>query len=159
MDRYGVVKMRQWLDYQDSQDGDRGEGALVMEREGHGRHLGRWVAQRRNNLGMSQELVWKRMGLQHGSMNWVTKLETGKIGKLPDQEYLEALSEALKVPVTEVLRGAGVLPEGVDQAPEIAPGSTTMHALIDMIDWTRDQTSREDVEGLLRLILDRQKRR
>jgi hypothetical protein len=117
-----------------------GKGRDMAKRaSGLGGQLGRWVASRRENLGLTQQ--------------------TGRIQNLPDFDQINALSEALRVPVTEVLRGAGVLPEGVDQAPEIAPGSTTMHALIDMIDWTRDQTSREDVEGLLRVILDRQKRR
>jgi transcriptional regulator with XRE-family HTH domain len=137
-----------------------GKGRDMAKRaSGLGGQLGRWVASRRENLGLTQQEVWERMDPPPPTANWVSKLETGRIQNLPDFDQINALSEALRVPVTEVLRGAGVLPEGVDQAPEIAPGSTTMHALIDMIDWTRDQTSREDVEGLLRVILDRQKRR
>jgi transcriptional regulator with XRE-family HTH domain len=139
--------------------GDNRRGEAMKRASGHGAQLGRWVAQRRDAIGMTQQQVWERMEPSPPTSNWISKLEVGRIQNLPEFDLLNALSVALRVPVTEVLRGAGVLPEGVDQAPEIAPGSTTMHALVDMIDWTRDQTSREDVEGLLRLILDRQKRR
>jgi transcriptional regulator with XRE-family HTH domain len=117
--------------------------------------LGRWVKARRAALGMTQEQVWQRMELDI-DQNFLAHLESGRKKSLPDTPVLIALSGALNVTVTEVLRGAGILPVDVEQPPEHAPGSATMHALVDLIDWTTNPANRENVEGLLRLILERQ---
>jgi transcriptional regulator with XRE-family HTH domain len=131
---------------------------MGMDREtGDGIQLGKWVRARRDALGMSQEDVWRRMEVENVAANWISKLETGRVRYLPDHELLHALSVALRVPVTEVLRGAGVLPVDVEAAQESAPGSATIHALVDMIDWTDNPANRQNVEGLLQLILERQK--
>lgn len=123
----------------------------------HGVQLGQWVRARRTALGMTQEQVWDRMGAPGGDMNWITHLEGGRRKSLPDTDYLVALSEALRTTMTDVLRGAGVLPIDVEETSEHAPGSQTMHALVDMIDWTMSPDNRQNVEDLLRVILNRQR--
>jgi transcriptional regulator with XRE-family HTH domain len=130
------------------------EGASV-ERRDHGVELGRWVRARRESLKLTTEQLWERTDLE-GDFNYISQLENGRRKKLPDFEILSGLAQALNVTVTEVLRGAGILPVDVEQPPEHAPGSATMHALVDMIDWTTNPANRENVEGLLRLILERQ---
>lgn len=127
--------------------------------ERFGVDLGRWVRQRRIALGMTQEQVWNRMEIPTGESNWVSKLESGRKQKLPDFDYLNGLSLALKATITDVLRGAGVLPEGIEESPEQAPGSATIHALVDMIDWTENPFNREHVEGTLQVIVQKQTKR
>lgn len=122
----------------------------------HGVELGRWVRQRREAIGLTQEQVWDRMEIERASANWMSKLESGRVKSLPDTDYLVGLAQALRTTVTDVLRGAGVLPIDVEETSEQAPGSQTIHALVDMIDWTVSPDNRANVEGLLRLILDRQ---
>lgn len=122
----------------------------------YGVELGRWVRERRTALRMTQEQVAEQSGVEVDP-NWLAQLESGRKKGLPDRAFLDGIAFALKTPLTDVLRGAGVLPVDVEASPENAAGSETMHALIDMIDWTRDTTSRENVEGLLRLILERQR--
>ena len=155
-ERTGIVNMRNLTNNVLTPLGDQ-RGTDMRETQQFGVELGRWVRQRREALGMTAEQVWTRMEMPSGESNWIAQIENGRRKKLPDFDYLNGLAVALRVPVTEVLRGAGVLPIDVEEAPEHAPGSATMHALIDMIDWTRDTSSRENVEGLLRLILDRQR--
>jgi transcriptional regulator with XRE-family HTH domain len=101
----------------------------------HGVELGRWVRQRRVSLGMTQEQVTERMEVDVAP-NWLTQLEGGRRKALPDTDLLIGLSQALRVSMTDVLRGAGVLPIDMEEAPEQAPGSRVLHALIDMIDWS-----------------------
>ena len=121
-----------------------------------GVELGRWVRAKRTALGMTQEQVAARMEMDIDP-NTIAQLESGRRKGLPDTDYLIGLAQALRVSVTEVLRGAGVLPVDLEQAPEIAPGSATIHALVDMIDWTADQRTRDHVEGLLQIIRQGQK--
>ena len=132
------------------------DSAMDESGQHYGIELGRWVRGRRQSLRMTQEEVAERIGPETDP-NYITQLENGRKKNLPDTTFLIGIAEALRTSVTDVLRGAGVLPIDVDAMPDQAPGSATMHALIDMIDWTRDTTSRENVEGLLRLILDRQR--
>jgi transcriptional regulator with XRE-family HTH domain len=131
-------------------------GGAVRQNQEYGVELGRWVKARRDTLGMTQEMVWNRMEMPSGESNWITQLEGGRRKHLPAPNYLEGLAQALRVSVTDVLRGAGILPEGTDQPKEHAPGTATIHALVDMIDWTRAPENRANVEGLLRSILERQ---
>jgi transcriptional regulator with XRE-family HTH domain len=77
----------------------------MKEREQrYGVELGKWVRQRRDALKMTQEQVWSRMEMPTGESNWIAQLENGRRKRLPDFDVLNALSEALRVPVTEVLR-------------------------------------------------------
>ena len=123
--------------------------------EAQGVELGRWVRARRTALGMTQEQVAARMEMDIDP-NYLAQMESGRKKALPDTEILLGLSQALRVSMTDVLRGAGVLPVDVEAQPESAPGSATIHALVDMIDWTANPENRLNVEGLLRLILERQ---
>lgn len=124
----------------------------------HGVELGRWVRQRRENLGMSQAEVAERMSIDmEVDQNWVTQLENGRRKGMLDFEVIAAIAAALRVSVTDVLRGAGYYPTDAEQPPEIAPGSHAIHALVDLIDWTRNPANRSNVEGLLRSIREDQR--
>jgi transcriptional regulator with XRE-family HTH domain len=104
---------------------------------------------------MTQAQVAERMEADVDT-NWITQLELGRKKGLPEWTYLHGLSLALRVPVTEIHRAAGQMPEGMEAAPEMAAGSDVIHALVDMIDWSADPTNRQNVEGLLQFILAKQ---
>lgn len=125
----------------------------------YGLELGRWVRERRNALGLTQAQLAERMSYEFEvDTNWVSGLEAGRRKSLPDFKYLEALASGLGVLVTDVQRGAGVLPVDVEQPLTHAPGSATIHALVDMIDWVRDPNRREAAESLLRTFLEQDQR-
>jgi transcriptional regulator with XRE-family HTH domain len=121
----------------------------------YGLELGRWVKERRTALGLTQAQLAERMSYDFEvDTNWVSGLEAGRRKSLPDFKYLEALASALRVLVTDVQRGAGVLPVDVEQPMAHAPGSATLHALVDQIDWVSDPNRRLPVESMLRAFRD-----
>lgn len=122
----------------------------------HGVELGRWIRERRTRLGLTQEQIAERSEPAIDP-NYIAQIENGRKKALPDTDILVGLSMALGVTMTDILRGAGVLPVDVTESEERAPGSQTIHALVDLIDWTVSPENRMNVEGLLRLILDRQR--
>lgn len=129
---------------------------MAGNQDAQGVQLGRWVREKRQSLGMDQATVWARMEIE-GDPNWLSLLESGRRKSLPDTDYLIALSAALRSSMTDVLRGAGILPVDVEERPEIAPGSATIHALVDMVDWVREPHYRDATEAFLRGILEQQK--
>lgn len=78
--------------------------------------IGRVVAIHRNKLGISQEDFAERVGLSRGT---IAQLETGQI-KWPRPETLIKMAEVLQVPMTQLLREAGIIPETEGVNEEIA---------------------------------------
>jgi transcriptional regulator with XRE-family HTH domain len=135
------------------------EGRSMGRRSDEGRALGQWVKARRTAIGLTQEQLAAAMSYDFDvPTSWVSALEAGRRTYLPDFKYIEALASALRVLPTDVQRGAGVLPVDVSAQPEIAPGSATIHALVDMIDWTSQPHRREVAESLLRTFLEQDQR-
>lgn len=114
-----------------------------MNRQGKGNQsgtqLGLWVRNRRKELDLTQEQVAERMGVDIPN-NWVTQLETGRRKGLPETDQLIALSEALRVTMTELLQGAGVVPIDIDATQAGAdPEVERIVALVRTVNWTPDR--------------------
>ncbi len=78
--------------------------------------LGKVVSTHRHKLGISQEEFAERVGLSRGT---VAQLETEQI-KWPRPDTLVKIAQVLQVPVTQLLREAGIIPETEDLDREIA---------------------------------------
>lgn len=101
--------------------------------------LGKAVAVHRNKLGISQEEFAERVGLSRGT---VAQLETGQI-KWPRPETLTRIAEVLQVPITQLLREAGIIPdiEGINEEiaefarlnPEFAAVATALMSDPDLL--------------------------
>ena len=128
-------------------------------RSDEGRALGQWVKARRTAIGLTQEQLAEAMSYDFDvPTSWVSALEAGRRTYMPDFKYIEALASALRVLPTDVQRGAGAYPSDVEKPPQEAPGTATIHALVDMIDWVSRPDRREIAESFLRTFLEQDQR-
>lgn len=116
-----------------------------------GIQLGQWVKAQRTALGMTQEQIAIRMEMDVDP-NTIAQLESGRKKALPDTEFLIGLSQALRVSMTEVLQGAGVLPV---YTSEITSEDERLKPILDLIrhvDWTDDRIGyvTDVLNGLIR---------
>jgi len=116
------------------------------------------VKARRGVLGLSAEALWERTEIERGNSNYISQLENGRRTQLPDFDIIFGLAQGLGVSVTDVLRGAGVLPVDLEEASTEAPGSHTIHAMVNAIDWVKRPERREVAESLLRTFLEQDQR-
>jgi transcriptional regulator with XRE-family HTH domain len=127
---------------------------------GMDRTLGQLIREWRERSGMSLAQAAAMVGIGRGHLS---QFETGKIG-LPQTDVRRRLAQCLGISHIELLIAAGELSEdevtaaGVVGTVERRPDDprTVLHELIDRITWERDATNRANVEGLLRLILERE---
>jgi transcriptional regulator with XRE-family HTH domain len=122
--------------------------------------LGQLIREWRERSGLSLAQAAAMVGIGRGHLS---QFETGRIG-LPQTDVRRRLAQVLGISHIELLIAAGELSEnevtaaGVVGKVERRPDDprTVLHALIDQINWERDATNRANVEGLLRLILERE---
>lgn len=88
--------------------------------------VGEFIRNRRVELRMSQGSLADALEMAQPQLS---RLERGEVG-LPQRATLEKLARALRVPLSELYRAAGVL-EGVDEdAPAPPPGGTDDDAIV-----------------------------
>lgn len=114
----------------------------MRESEPTSQELQRYIAARREELGMTQNELAKKL---HISRQRVTQLEgSGGRGGWPSPEIFNGLARALDVPVSVLLRRAG-----------IAFGEELRHEQLDWVISQLDDDGRDQLSEIGRAILPR----
>jgi transcriptional regulator with XRE-family HTH domain len=120
--------------------------------DGMGRNgqFANWFKGKLASLELTQADIARRLGVSTGTVsNWATAR------RLPDPHSCDLIADVLGVDLDLVLWQAGHRPPAIPVDPD--DPKVTIHGLVDRINWGENPDNLANVEGLLRLILDRQR--